>query len=271
MAVNEVLFLGNTLDDIKRQLQSAWGPMTQLLNSINRLYAQDAEPTPPNNTLGLWIDTDGGPKYYLTGNFGGTVKSVEVVPQVDHGGLAGLADDDHTQYVRHALSTAANDFLVGSGSNTFVKKTLAETRTILFQKARAYRNAAQALTGPDNNKIGLDTDSFDSATITDLTNNRITPTLPGYYKCCGNIRISDLPTTKRAVALLYLNGAMNTYGTDYTNSSGGNLEINITAADLIYCDGVDDYIELYVYVTANCNLSVANAYGTNFLSVVGPF
>lgn len=51
--------------------------------------------------------------------------------QIDHGGLSGLTDDDHTQYVKHALATAASDFLVASGSGTFVKKTLAETKTIL--------------------------------------------------------------------------------------------------------------------------------------------
>lgn len=51
--------------------------------------------------------------------------------QIDHGGLAGLADDDHTQYIRHALATAVNDFLVASGAGVFVKKTLAETITIL--------------------------------------------------------------------------------------------------------------------------------------------
>jgi hypothetical protein len=50
---------------------------------------------------------------------------------LDHGEMGGLADDDHTQYTRHNLSTAASDFLVGSGSNTFVKKTLAETGAIL--------------------------------------------------------------------------------------------------------------------------------------------
>lgn len=49
----------------------------------------------------------------------------------DHGALSGLGDDDHTQYVRHNLSTAINDFLLGSGSNTWIKKTLAETITIL--------------------------------------------------------------------------------------------------------------------------------------------
>lgn len=51
--------------------------------------------------------------------------------QIDHGGLGGLSDDDHTQYVKHALATAANDFVAASGSGAFVKKTLAETKTIL--------------------------------------------------------------------------------------------------------------------------------------------
>lgn len=49
----------------------------------------------------------------------------------DHGNMDGLSDDDHTQYIKHALSTAGNDFLVGSGSNAYTKKTLAETKTIL--------------------------------------------------------------------------------------------------------------------------------------------
>ena len=50
---------------------------------------------------------------------------------IDHGSIQGLGDDDHTQYIKHALATAANDFLVASGSGTFVKKTLSETLAIL--------------------------------------------------------------------------------------------------------------------------------------------
>lgn len=49
----------------------------------------------------------------------------------DHGALTGLGDDDHTQYILHSLATAANDFLIASGSGAMVKKTLAETLTIL--------------------------------------------------------------------------------------------------------------------------------------------
>jgi len=51
--------------------------------------------------------------------------------QIDHGNLGGLTDDDHSQYIKHSLATAENDFLVASGSGAFVKKTLNETKTIL--------------------------------------------------------------------------------------------------------------------------------------------
>jgi len=52
--------------------------------------------------------------------------------KLDHGlALDGLADDDHTQYIKHALATAESDFLAASGAGAFVKKTLAETKTIL--------------------------------------------------------------------------------------------------------------------------------------------
>ena len=49
----------------------------------------------------------------------------------DHGSLGGIGGDDHTQYVLHSLADAANDFLVASGNDIFVKKTLAQTLTIL--------------------------------------------------------------------------------------------------------------------------------------------
>jgi hypothetical protein len=55
--------------------------------------------------------------------------------QIDHGGLGGLSDDDHPQYVKHSLAEAANDFLVASGAGAFIKKTLAEVLTIIGKAA----------------------------------------------------------------------------------------------------------------------------------------
>lgn len=52
-------------------------------------------------------------------------------------GLGTAAYTAATDYVTHALATVANDFLVASGSGVFVKKTLAETLTILLSSALA--------------------------------------------------------------------------------------------------------------------------------------
>jgi len=76
--------------------------------------------------------------------------------QVDHGGLGGLGDDDHTQYVRHSLATAVSDFLVASGAGAWVKKTLAEVKTILglgsaaYTASTDYAPAAQGVTNGDS-------------------------------------------------------------------------------------------------------------------------
>lgn len=89
-------------------------------------------------------------------------------------GLSGLlADDQHVLdsevtavAVAHALATAVNDFLVASGSGTFVKKTLAETLTILGKAAASglasldastlvVQNPANATATPTASKIPI--------------------------------------------------------------------------------------------------------------------
>ena len=72
-----------------------------------------------------WLAPDG-----TTIEISGTTLQV-LAGGLDHGGLSGLADDDHPQYILHSLADAANDFLVASGADTLVKKTLAETGAIL--------------------------------------------------------------------------------------------------------------------------------------------
>ena len=54
------------------------------------------------------------------------------------------------EVVKHSLATAANDFLVASGAGVIVKKTLAETKTILgFMSAGAYELSDGATIGVD--------------------------------------------------------------------------------------------------------------------------
>lgn len=74
----------------------------------------------------------------------------------DHGALPGLSDDDHPQYIKHSLATAVNDFLVASGVGVFIKKTLAEVKTILglgsaaYTESSTYAPAAKGVTNGDS-------------------------------------------------------------------------------------------------------------------------
>ncbi len=83
-----------------------------------------------NLDSGIWKWWDGTQILELTGGTGAT----------DHGTLTGLDGDDHPQYILHSLATAANDFLVASGVGVFIKKTLAQTKTILGLLALAFKN-----------------------------------------------------------------------------------------------------------------------------------
>jgi hypothetical protein len=66
-------------DSVRRELVRAWTQMAQTLNAICKLYYQNDEPVIPDNSIALWVDADGGPKYYLVANLGGTIKKVEVL------------------------------------------------------------------------------------------------------------------------------------------------------------------------------------------------
>jgi hypothetical protein len=73
--------------------------------------------------------SDGDTEHVPTCN--GVFDAIAAAGLGDHGELTGLEDDDHTQYIKHALATTESDFLAASGAGAFVKKTLAETKTIL--------------------------------------------------------------------------------------------------------------------------------------------
>ena len=70
---------------------------------------------------------------------------------------------DPTDYVTHALATAANDFLVASGAGVFVKKTLAETAALLKDQF------PQAIT--DNHVVTVDSASAATGEYAKFTAN----------------------------------------------------------------------------------------------------
>jgi len=124
-------------------LQVFFSPASQ--KAFIRSYATD--------TWGAWVSVAGSGAGVTNGDSHDHVGGDGA--QIDHGGLAGIADDDHTQYVRHNLATADSDMLVGQAAGSWIKKTLAEIKTILGLGSAAYTAsgdyavAAKGVTGGD--------------------------------------------------------------------------------------------------------------------------
>ena len=115
------------------------------------------------------VDGQTGSYYLDSDNFTGTEwtdltdDGATTIHKHDHGGQDGLSDDDHPQYTLHSLADAASDFLVASGADTFVKKTLAETGAIL--EADLDHGSIQGLGDDDHASYLLASDATDRATF----------------------------------------------------------------------------------------------------------
>ena len=141
-------------------------------------------------------------------------------------------------------------------------------------KARAYRNAAQNIDADSATKVLIDTIDRDTEGVVDTTNSRIIPNLPGDYVVMGNVYAGSEPSDLRIDALIYKNGVPASYGTSGIQDKYGFVSLSVS--DLIYMNGTDDYLELWVL--NNSSSASALAYSTvptgcpiNYISVLGPF
>ena len=150
----------------------------------------------------------------------------------------------------------------------------ARINTIGKIKARAYRKAAQNIDADGYTKVAIDTIDRDTEGVVDTTNSRIIPNLPGDYVVMGNVYAGSEPSDLRIDALIYKNGVPASYGTSGIQDKYGFVSLSVS--DLIYMNGTDDYLELWVL--NNSSSASALAYSTvptgcpiNYISVLGPF
>jgi len=109
--------------------------------------------------------------------------------------------------------------------------------------ARMYPTAAQNnLTDDTWTTITLDTDTFDSGTITDLANYKITPAVAGRYLVIGQITYSGTIANKTYYSQIYFNGtAAKAIASAHTGDA--TTDITVPVCDVIVFDA-DDYIQL---------------------------
>jgi len=130
--------------------------------------------------------------------------------------------------------------------------------------ARMYNTAAQNnLTDVTWTTITLDTDTFDSGTITDLSNYKITPAVAGYYMVLGQITYENVVAEKTYYAQIYKNGTTAT-ATRSQQNGAATTDVSVVVHDVVLLDA-DDYIQLRAYVnvgasTVDVNIGTADTY-----------
>lgn len=110
--------------------------------------------------------------------------------------------------------------------------------------ARAYRSGSnQSVTQNVWTKVQLNAESHDAFSVFDsVTNYRLTPTRAGFFQVNSIVTLVNFSGSKGQLAIR-LNGA------DHALSDhpviGGNAVIQIS--DLVYVNGISDYIEMFVF------------------------
>jgi len=125
--------------------------------------------------------------------------------------------------------------------------------------ASIYLNAATNTTNAGWQKVPLNAALFDTNSIFDSTNKKITPKKPGYYQVNFYVRTA---TSGLISAVVYKTGAGTARFGEYVNEAGNGGSV------LVYCNGTTDYLELYCYATTVRAFSTGEF--ETLMQVVGP-
>jgi hypothetical protein len=178
-------------------------------------------------------------------------------------------------FLTGALATATNDFLVASGAGAFVKKTLAETKTILdVDKVVAIytTNAGQSLAHSASTIINFGTLEVDTnAAVTTGAAWKFIAPMNGYYHVDAQIQFAATATWadgEIGALQLFVNGAIrarlsskDNYGSSNSISMqlGGGTEVYLTAGD---------YIDIRVTQASGSSLALTTTSAYNRVAIV---
>jgi hypothetical protein len=122
---------------------------------------------------------------------------------------------------------------------------------------RAWGQTITSIASGVTTKITLDVEDFD--TNSNFSSSRFTPTVAGYYFIKGAVATNG--AASNLAAIIYKNGLVVTYGPEF---SAGSFRSHVS--DVIYLNGVSDYVELYGYHLAGSNRNTSNAQENVFMS-----
>jgi hypothetical protein len=118
---------------------------------------------------------------------------------------------------------------------------------------RAYKNVEQGITENVWELVEFEVEDFDLTNDFDLTTEKFTPSVEGYYLMTG--RISHLSEyDNEALLVVYKNGALVSYlDHPVQPATTSNHEEHLGGSTLLYANGTTDYFQLYYYTEASTN------------------
>jgi hypothetical protein len=110
-----------------------------------------------------------------------------------------------------------------------------------------------SITGGVNTKVPFNTEDFDTASCFDTSTNRFTPNVAGYYQINLFVALGAATSTQ---ATIRKNGTSIVLGWYMVNqASYGGM-----AFDVVYMNGTTDYIEGFMFVSANSTIAGGSAF-----------
>ena len=129
---------------------------------------------------------------------------------------------------------------------------------------RAHKAASQTgISATTWTKCTFTTVDFD--TNSNYSNSRFTPTVAGYYQVNASIDLGA-PTLANGFVAIYKNGGLYNQGGGFGTGSFG--EFIATTADIVYCNGTTDYIEIYGYMSTNGTYYFYGGAGSMFSAIL---
>ena len=112
----------------------------------------------------------------------------------------------------------------------------------------AYSSAIRTISSGTFTKVIFDTERFDTNANYDTSTYRFTPTVAGYYQINFSLDVGTSAGASQSVCSIYKNGSYYSAG---VNLSGSVTFYGNSISSLVYCNGLTDYIEAYVYIGAS--------------------
>lgn len=145
-----------------------------------------------------------------------------------------------------------------AGTNTVTIANQTGTLNAAGPAFSAYNTSSQSVSANTFTKVTLQTELFD--TNNNFASSTFTPTVAGYYQLNGLLRATGTAMTG-AIAVLYKNGAVYTYGQAFDGVSTSSAQLMVS--EIIYLNGSTDYVELWGYITAT---SPSFGYVANYIN-----